>query len=106
MNILDSAKDHIRSVRLKVVFPESTDGRILEAAHRLSAAGLCQPILLPADLDDPSAEEIGAVLARRERMSEASARRLLSRPLYRAGAMVACGHADAMVGGAINPPAR
>jgi phosphate acetyltransferase len=106
MNILDGVKDNIRGFRLQVVFPEGDDGRIVEAAHRLAAAGLCQPILLRADPDDPSAEEIAAVLARRERMSKASARRLLSRPLYRAGAMVACGHADAMVAGAINPTGK
>jgi len=39
-------------------------------------------------------------------MTEAMARRLLQKPLYLAGAMVAAGDADAMVAGAANPTRR
>ena len=46
------------------------------------------------------------VRARREKMTEAMAARLLKKPLYRAGAMVAAGEAAAMLAGAANPTAR
>jgi len=65
------------------------------------ADGLCQPI----PLSDISEFHV-AVLTQARGMKEAIARRLLSKPLYRAAAMVAAGEADAMVAGADSPTKR
>jgi len=46
------------------------------------------------------------VLARRPGMSEGAARRLLARPLFMAGAMLATGEAAAMAAGVAHPTAR
>ncbi|MGA7268373.1 MAG: phosphate acyltransferase, partial [Aestuariivirga sp.] len=49
---------------------------------------------------------IALIRARREKLTDAMAARLLKKPLYRAGAMVAAGEAEAMLAGAANPTAR
>src|SRR5690606_19376378 len=46
------------------------------------------------------------LVERRPRMTRAMAERLLRKPLYLAGAMLAAGDAHAMVAGAANPTAR
>jgi phosphate acetyltransferase len=95
MSDLEKIFARARKRNAKVVFPELTDPRVAEAADRLAADGLCQPI----PLSDISELHV-AVLTQARGMKEAIARRLLSKPLYRAAAMVAAGEADAMVAGA------
>jgi phosphate acetyltransferase len=106
MNKVAEAKDRIRNKGLKVVMPEGGDQRICEAAERLASDCLADPILLGNDLGDPSSDETAAVRKQRPQMSHPLAQRLLRKPLFRAGAMVACGRAAAMVAGAANPTAR
>ncbi len=105
VTIVNQAKARIRGRKLKIVMPEGGDSRITEAASRLLAEDLAVPIVFGA-LPEPSARDISSIIARREKMNEAMARRLLAKPLYRAGAMVAAGEADAMIAGIINPTAR
>ena len=45
-NIIDQLKNEISGKGLKIVFPESNDIRILEAASKLSKDGLLKPILI------------------------------------------------------------
>lgn len=45
-NIINELKEKITGKALKIVFPESTDIRVLEAAERLSTEGLLEPILI------------------------------------------------------------
>src|SRR4026208_338345 len=97
MNIIEDAKNEIRGRRLKIVFPEASDERIRDAAQRIASENLADPILMTEAPTNPTAEEIAAVLRQREHMTEALALRLLRKPLFRAGAMVSCGMAAAMV---------
>ena len=117
MNIVESAKRAIRGRDLVVVLPEGEDERILAAAERLANEGLATPILIGASgangrmvvepASDPRRAEFAATLVqRRQRMTPATAERLLRKPLYFAGAMVAAGGAHAMVAGAACPTAR
>jgi phosphate acetyltransferase len=106
MNTIGEAKSRIRGRGLKIVLPEGDDDRVREAARRLAAERLAEPVVLGAELDDPSNDEITAVLRQRPQMTEALAARLLRRRLHRAGAMVACGKAAAMVAGASHSTAR
>jgi phosphate acetyltransferase len=101
MSNLEKIFARARKRNAQVVFPELADPRVAEAAARLAADGLCQPI----PLSDVSEAHV-AVLTRVRGMKEAIARRLLSKPLYRAAAMVAAGEADAMVAGADSPTKR
>src|SRR5262245_24706424 len=119
----------IRGRGLKVVLPEAGDERILRSAQRLDDMGVARPVLLGAipelrqradalglrleacELRDPRTDSAGAayaahLVAIREKMSAGMAVRMLARPLYFAGAMVAAGDAAAMVAGADNPTRR
>lgn len=107
MDILKSASARIRGRGLRVVFPESADERVIQAARRLRAEGLAEPILLgdPSQSDrlDAYAE---TYLRLRPDANPKLARRLATRPLYHAGLMVRAGDADAMVAGAATTTAR
>ena len=107
MSVIDEAKAKIKGRCLKLVMPEGEDGRIRQAAERLSNEELAVPIVFGAgDVPEPRAADIEIVRARREKMTDAMAARLLKKPLYRAGAMVAANEASAMLAGAANPTAR
>ena len=107
MSVIDEAKAKIKGRGLKLVMPEGDDERIRAAAERFRREGLAEPIVFGVD-DVPASTEVHVALvqARREKMSEAMAMRLLKKPLYRAGAAVAAGEAHAMLAGAANPTAR
>ncbi len=108
MALIDELLEKARARQARIVLPEGEDARIREAAARLSAEGLADPVILPdampgeGDLDRYAAH----LVATRERLNESMARRLLKKPLYLAGAMVAAGDAAAMVAGAANPTRR
>lgn len=104
MNSVDTAKERIRGKRLRLVLPEGEDSRIVQTAEKLAVEGYAEPIVFgPVPAPEPG--DIAAIMSKRPKMSEAMARRLLSKPLYRAGAMVAAGKADAMMAGASHPTA-
>ena len=102
-NAIDEAKAKIKGRGLTLVMPEGDDPRIQAAARMLSEQGLAVPIL---ELPEPTPQAIALVLKHREKMNPATANRLLKKPLYAAGAMVATGAAHAMLAGAANPTAR
>ena len=107
MTVIDEAKAKIKGRSLKLVMPEGEDGRIRAAAERFRAEGLAQPVVFDAaSVPDAAPGHIALMRARREKMNDAMAVRLLKKPLYRAGAMVAMGEAAAMLAGAANPTAR
>jgi phosphate acetyltransferase len=121
MDILDRFFDQARQRRRTVVLPEGEDARVLAAARRLKDEGLADPVVLgtaaqvaaaaqaagvscdgiaridPAEstaLDD----YVAAYVARRD-VKDGIARRMVKRPLFYGGIMVALGDADAMVAG-------
>jgi phosphate acetyltransferase len=129
LNIVETSKAAIRDRGLKVALPEGEDERILRAAQRLSETRLAQPVIMgkPAELQaraatlgvglegcevrDPASDGALAVYAAhiaaaREKMTAGMAERMLRRPLYFAGAMVAAGDAAAMVAGVASPTRR
>jgi phosphate acetyltransferase len=107
MSVIDEAKAKIKGRGLKLVMPEGEDARIQEAAARLKAEGLAEPVVFCAeDVPGPGPQHIAILIERRPKLNEAMAARLLKKPLYRAGAAVAAGEAHAMLAGAANPTAR
>jgi phosphate acetyltransferase len=122
MDIVQGFFETARKRRLTVVLPEGDDPRILAAARRLKDEGLAEPVVLGAAADagvdlkgitvvDPRSDTRlnaygTACAAGREKMTPAMATRLVSKPLYFGGMMVAQGDAAAMVAGAANPTRR
>ena len=102
-NVIEEAKAKIRGQGLKLVMPEGADPRVQAAAKILQEQELAVPIL---ELPEPTPQAIALILAHREKMNVAVATRLLKKPLYAAGAIVATGAAHAMLAGAANPTAR
>ena len=129
MDIVETSKAGIKGRGLKVALPEGEDERILQAAQRLCEASLAQPVIMgkPAEVQeratalgvrlegcavrDPGSDGALATYAAhiasgRDKMTAGMAQRMLRRPLYFAGAMVAAGDAAAMVAGVANPTRR
>ena len=109
----------IRGRKLRVVFPEGEDERIIAAADRLHKQDLAVPLLLggaddagagdQADSRDQAARldaAVAAYLELRPGSGERVARRMAARPLFRAGLMLRTGDAEAMVAGASTTTAR
>lgn len=113
----------------KIVLPEMQDERVLRAAAEIARRKIARPVLIGdpvvvaarmaalgleagdysvrSPADDPSRPRLAEQLAAaRPSMTPASALRLLRKPLYFAGMLVAAGEADAMVAGAANPTRR
>lgn len=101
MDGLEQIFDSAAQRRARVVLPELDDPRVAAAADRMRAEGLCEPV----GLSDVTEAQLAALVEARG-MKEPIARRMLSRPLYRAATMVAAGEADVMVAGADSPTKR
>ena len=101
MTVLENAYALARDRKARVVFPEMDDPRVAAAVDQLTREGLVEAVPL-APVSDAHVE----VLVAARGMKEGIARRMLSKPLYRAAAMVSAGEADAMVAGADVPTRR
>jgi phosphate acetyltransferase len=127
--VMDACRDKIRGRGLSVVLPEADDDRVLAAASHLIEQELARPVLLGkpetvkakagafgvsldgATVIDPALDErltnlADALAARREKMNLIAARKLMQKPLYFAGGLLASGEVAAMVAGAGNPTRR
>jgi phosphate acetyltransferase len=106
LNVIDEAKAKIKGQRLKLVMPEGEDQRIIEAAEILKQQDLADPTVFGVNAPSPSQRAIDILRVRRPKLNDATAARLLNKPLYAAGGLVATGAADAMLAGATHPTAR
>ncbi len=106
MSVSGEAAARIKGKRLKLVMPEGSDERIRAAAEILRVNDLAEPVVFGEDVPEPGPQHIALITARRARMTDAMASKLLRKPLYRAAAMVAADEASAMLAGAANPTAR
>jgi phosphate acetyltransferase len=127
-SILDTFTEKVKGRGLSVVLPEGRDPRILQAARDIKAQGLAEPIVVgklakveaaaqeaEIALDaftviDPSASErlddyAAQYVGDRDDISLAVARRMVKKPLFFGGMMVATGDAHAMVAGAASATA-
>lgn len=129
MDVIQEFEKEARGQGGRVVLPEGSDVRVLEAARRLVDNDLAHPVLLGSpddiaaaardagialdgiELRSPASDEAAfafasAVETAREKMSGKMAERLVRRPLYFAGMMVAQGEADTLVAGVSFPTRR
>ena len=107
MDVVARCIERIRGRGLRVVLPEPGDDRVAEAARRLAAEGLAEPVLLDdATVRDQADAYAAKYLDLRADAKPRIAHRLAARPLFQAGLMVASGDAHAMVAGVTVPTAR
>jgi len=118
-NIMSELKSKIEGKGLKIVFPESNDERILEAAIRLEREGLLKPILIGSKANvaskydisncefidphnnDMFEEMVQSFLERRKgKNTEEQARKMLLDENYFGTMLVYMGKADGLVSGA------
>ena len=121
MSILDRFFEATRHRQQSVVLPEGEDSRVIAAARRLKDESIADPILIgvPARIEQAAAEaridiadirqmsaadnEVRASYVQayvdRRQVKEGIARRMIKKPLFFAGMMVARGDADTMVAG-------
>jgi phosphate acetyltransferase len=122
MDIIGGFREKARGKNLSVVLPEGRDERIIQAARRLKDEDIAQPIVLGKPEQIQAAiEKAGVSLGgietinpresdrldvyaeiysgQRDGISVEVARRIVVKPLFFGGMMVACGDADTAVGG-------
>jgi len=101
VDALEALYARARARRPRIVLPESGDERIVEAARRLKAQGLAEPILLSPELIS-QAKRYAGLYPGNPKVAE----RAVRRPLFLAGMMVKAGDAEAMLAGVAHPTAR
>ena len=101
MSVMQAINEKAQKSATRVVFPEMDEPRIAEAVTEIEAQGIAKAI----PLAEPTSEMIEMLVSQRG-VKDKIAKRMLSKPLIRAAAMVACGEADAMVAGADSPTKR
>jgi phosphate acetyltransferase len=128
MDLVQQFLESAKKRSLRVVLPEGSDQRVLLAARRLYDQGIAKPILLGKteeiaatasiagiSLDGLNVlnpresqrfEDYAAAYARKRDLDQNVARRLVAKPLFYGGMMVAGGDAQAMVAGAATATAR
>jgi phosphate acetyltransferase len=115
---LNQQIERVRQLKKKkrIVFPEGDDPRVVDAASRLAAQGLLEPLLVGKQQGipgvrfvNPGAEKYASIYFERRRakgVTEMEAAEIAKLPLYHSALMVAAGDADGFVGGASNTTAE
>ena len=105
--VLESFRAKIRGRGLRIALPEYDEPRITEAAERLRAEGIAEPVLFEPQAAIERLDRYAVqYLKGRPDTDPKIARRLAAKPLVYGGLMVAAGDADAMLAGATVPTAR
>lgn len=124
MNFVEELKRRMQTVEqpTRVLFPEATDPRVIEAALRLKEDGLVVPVLVhtPTDVserhkvlqsivvDEAKASDLGRLLTTlrsHKGMTDEEARRLAQNPLVYGMYLLRMGEVDALVAGVVNTTA-
>lgn len=118
LEVIRELRERSRQLKKRVVLPESSDPRVLQAAATLASEGLCEPVLvfnqgmgsvaqgieIVRPGSDPKTEAYAQHLFERRKhrgMTLENARERLLDPLVFAGCMVAKGDCDAAVAGSL-----
>ncbi len=121
MNIIENFIAQAQSKPARIVYPEATDPRILEAVVKVRDLSIAHPILIGNEQDvlalaserglslegirivdsktDPNLDIYAQAYAQKREMREAIAKKLVRKPLSYGGMMVSSGEADGMVAG-------
>ncbi len=107
--VLDRLRKSARANSRRIVLPEVDDERIRQARDLLIRDGLVDVVWVERPATDARLEEVVSHIHERRRSSGVDAdeaREMALNPLYFAASLVALGHADAGVAGAVNPTAE
>ena len=102
MDLLEKLFERARRQPRRIVLPEAGDERIQQAARRLKAEGLAEPLLLERIEESPRLASYAALYPGNAKIAQ----RAVLKPLFHAGMMVKAGDADAMLAGVAHPTAR
>lgn len=129
MNLLEEIKTQLKGKKVRIVFPEGTDARVLRASVRLSETDYVSPIVLgnPSDIealakdegvdtnqltiidpiDNPYTDELAQAFVERRKgkVNYAEARELLKQVNYFGTMLVYTNRADGLVSGAAHSTA-
>jgi phosphate acetyltransferase len=104
-NIIEVLRERAKSEPKRIVFPESSDERVLEAVKYVEKEKIAYPLLLTHDnLEPEKQEEFANFFFERKQVKGITfeeARELMENPLYYAAMMLKFGYADGFVAGAI-----
>jgi phosphate acetyltransferase len=106
---LDRLHQRARAAGKRIVLPEVVDERTRQARAALEDQGLAQVVWVEDPARDPRVDAVAAHLLLRRAgrgMTEPEAQRLARDPIFFAAGLVALGHADGSVGGAMYPTAH
>ncbi len=101
-------RDRARRRRARIVLPEVTDARTVEARELLQRDRLCEVVWVEDPRLDPRFTDVAALLYTRRKhkgVDEARAVELAAQPVMFGAGLVALGHADAGVAGAAHATA-
>lgn len=104
MTLLERIRQRARTRYARIVLPEGSDARVIEAAGILRRERLAEPVLVDDDLVDARREEYGELLFERRKhkgMTLDQALAAAENRLLFAALMVRAGDADGFVGGAV-----
>lgn len=108
-DFMDCVRSQLKKLARKrrIVFPEGDDPRVVEAAARLRAEGLVEPVLVSPSIIEtcPKLRQYASIYHERRRakgVTQSEAAAIAKRPLYFSCLMVAAGDAEGFVGGAAN----
>ena len=124
MNIIQKIKNQAKGLNKKIIFPESTDERILKAVEQTTKKKIIKAVLvgnedkikaktIPLKINLKGIEIINplknknlkkyiSIYSKRTKTSKKTARLIVQKPLFFAALAVAAGDADAMVAGAVH----
>lgn len=102
--VLEEIRQRAKQNPKRIVFPDATDERVIEAVEWIEKEKIAYPILLTQDnLDTDKQEEFAHYFFERKQVKGVSleeARELMEKPLYYAAMMARFGYADGFVAGA------
>ncbi|MFO1077186.1 MAG: phosphate acyltransferase [Planctomycetota bacterium] len=107
-DVLGELRARAKARRARIVLPETSDPRTITARALLERDGLCEVVWVEDPARDARLPAVAALVHERRRhkgLDEAGARALAMQPLMFGAGLVALGHADAGVGGAVNATA-
>lgn len=107
-DFLAELRERARRRRARIVLPETSDARTAAARDLLLRDGLCDVVWVEEPLRDPRLPEVAALLLERRKhkgLGQAEALQMAAQPVVFGAGLVALGHADAGVTGAVHATA-
>ncbi|MBU0694489.1 MAG: phosphate acetyltransferase [Candidatus Omnitrophica bacterium] len=103
--IIEKLRERAKKEPKRIVFPESADERIQEAAKFIEKEGIAYPCLLDSNNLEPKKQEEFAQIYYEKRKIKGitfqEARAQMDDPLYYSAMLVKCGYADGFIAGAV-----